>query len=73
MPRQPKRIYKPKREYNTSVAIGPDASKKLRIIATLKRVSQKEIIETLVNNAYPQYRRRLAENSTNCPSIIREG
>lgn len=49
------------RVYNTSVAIGPDASRKLRIIATLKQVTQKEVVEALVNNAYPQYRRRLAE------------
>lgn len=67
MPRRPKRVY------NTSVAIGRDASKKLRMIATLKQVSQKEIVEALVNNAYPQYRRRLTEEQRNCTSIIREG
>jgi len=60
------------RTYNTSVAIGPDASRKLRTIAALKQVTQKEVVEALVNNAYPQYRRRLAENCDNRTSIIRE-
>lgn len=53
------------RIYNTSVAIGPDASRKLRTIAMLKQVTQKEVVEALVNNAYPQYRRRLAEKRDN--------
>jgi hypothetical protein len=50
-----------KRIINTSVPVEKGHRAKLRVIAELRGVTEKQVVQDWINRSYPQYRRALAE------------
>lgn len=62
---------RPKRVYNTSIAVSQRVARAIKLMAKCGNKSQKEVAERILWRAYLRVRRRLTETKPEGTSIIR--